>query len=74
MPFNLYRSDDKHITTKLQHGTLDQAAIEQFPCTFRARFERAGYLVVRQLADVAGDEARAQIVVRLKLVRWFPDS
>jgi hypothetical protein len=28
LPFNILGPDDNHITTKLQHGTLDQSAIE----------------------------------------------
>ena len=74
LPFNVFRSDDKHITPKLQHGTLDQSAIEQLSCTFRARFERDGDVILRQLTNVAGDEARAQIAVGLKLVRRPADD
>lgn len=74
LPINIFCSDDKHITTKLQNGTLDQSAIEQLSCTFRARFERPRDFGPRQFTDIAGDEARAEIAVGLKLIGWPPDD
>src|SRR5437899_11969625 len=74
LPFNIFCSDDKHITTELQQRTLDQSAIEQLPCTFRARFERCRDFGPRQFTDSAGHKTPAEIAVRLKLVRSLSDD
>ena len=52
-----------------QHGAVDQSRREPFSRAVGAGFKRIFNLSKRQLADAAGDQARAEIAVGLQIMR-----
>ena len=68
------RRNDAGFAMQSQCRAFDQSPRQQLARAAGASFERILDFTGRQFADIAGDEARAEIAVRLQVVRRSADD